>query len=188
MTDFLRQHLEELIPLSEEEFTYIRPHFSVLKKRKHQFLIQEKQPVNHIYLVEQGCVKAYHTDPEGKEYILQFAMEHWWVSDFQAFFKRTEATIEVDCIEDATIWALSYDDMEKVCAALPKFEHFFRKKSNMGYVALQARILSLLNKNAQERYDQFATLYPQLLQRIPKQLIAAYLGVSRETLSRFNTR
>jgi CRP-like cAMP-binding protein len=65
-----------------------------------------------------------------------------------------------------------------------KIEHFFRKKSSNGYIALQRRILSLLNSNAKERYEQFISQYPTLLQRLPKTLIASYLGVSRETLSR----
>jgi CRP-like cAMP-binding protein len=65
-------------------------------------------------------------------------------------------------------------------------EHFFRKKLNAGYVALQQRILSLLNSSAKERYEGLLKQYPSLFQKVPKTLIAAYLGVSRETLSRLN--
>ncbi|MFV0565831.1 MAG: hypothetical protein ACK5NB_08370 [Flavobacteriaceae bacterium] len=73
-----------------------------------------------------------------------------------------------------------------MCAELQKIEHFFRIKSNLGYVALQRRILSLLNKDAKGRYEQLMELYPSLLQRVPKTILASYLGVSRETLSRLS--
>jgi CRP-like cAMP-binding protein len=187
MSDLLRQHIEKITPLSDAEFEYILSHFSTQRLKKHQFLIQEGQLVANDYLVTKGCLKAYHIDANGKEHILQFAMEDWWVTDYQAYFNQTKATIHVDCIEDVELLSLSLINREKICAEMHKMEHFFRKKSNSGYVALQKRILSLLNSSAKERYEQLLQQYPHLSQRVPKQLIAAYLGVSRETLSRLNT-
>jgi CRP-like cAMP-binding protein len=187
MSDLLRKHIEKITPLTDTEFEYIFSHFSTQRLKKHQFLIQEGQLVANDYLVTKGCLKAYHTDADGKEHILQFAMEDWWVTDYQAYFNQTKATIHVDCIEEVEVLSLSLLNREKICAEMHKMEHFFRKKSNSGYVALQKRILSLLNSNAKERYEQLLQQYPQLFQRVPKQLIAAYLGVSRETLSRLNT-
>ena len=111
-------------------------------------------------------------------------MEDWWVSDYQAFFLHKEATLSITCLEDCQLLAISYDDKEKLCDELPKINTFVRKKSNMGDIALQKRILSLLSNDARTRYEQFLELYPSLLQRLPKSLIASYLGVSRETLSR----
>jgi CRP-like cAMP-binding protein len=118
---------------------------------------------------------------------LQFALEDWWITDYQAYFSQTEATIAIDCIEDCEVLSLSLHKREKICAELHKMEHFFRKKSNGGYVALQRRILSLLNSSAKERYESLLKQSPKLFQRVPKALIASYLGVSRETLSRFNS-
>jgi CRP-like cAMP-binding protein len=183
-----RQHIEKITPLSDVEFDYILSHFTEKKLRKHQFLIQERDFVPNDYWVVKGCLKAYHLDTEGKTYILQFAMEDWWITDYQAYFNQTQAAIWVDAIEDCTLLSLSLANREKLCSELHKMEHFFRKKSNNGYVALQNRILSLLNNNAQERFNLFSNQYPTLLQRIPKTLIAAYLGVSRETLSRFSNQ
>ena len=88
--------------------------------------------------------------------------------------------------ESTEVLTLSLYNREKLCADMHKIEHFFRKKSNNGYIALQRRILSLLNSNAKERYEKFISQYPTLLQRLPKTLIASYLGVSRETLSRLS--
>ena len=113
-------------------------------------------------------------------------MEDWWVTDYQAHFKKETATINVDCLEDCEILCLSLENREKLCSELQKIEHFFRIKSNFGYVALQRRILSLLDKDAKGRYEQLIELYPILLQRVPKTILASYLGVSRETLSRLS--
>jgi CRP-like cAMP-binding protein len=183
----LRQHFEKITPLTDQEFEYILSHFTTKKLKKHQFLIQEGDNVLNDYFVVKGFLKAYHLDKEGKEYIMQFAMEDWWITDYQAYFSQTMATLNVDCIEEVEILCLSLQNRDKICADLHKVEHFFRRKSNFGYVALQRRILSLLNSNAKERYEQLLLDYPSLFQRVPKTLIASYLGVSRETLSRFSS-
>ncbi|WP_028980560.1 Crp/Fnr family transcriptional regulator [Sporocytophaga myxococcoides] len=183
----LRQHFEKIISLTDSEFEYICSHFSVKKLKKHQFLVQEGDLVNNDYFVIKGLLKAYHTDNEGRESIMQFAMEDWWITDYQAYFSQSKATLNIDCIEDIEVLSLSLQNRDKICAEMHKVEHFFRKKSNMGYIALQRRILSLLNSNAKERYDQFVDLYPSLIKRLPKILIASYLGVSRETLSRLSS-
>jgi CRP-like cAMP-binding protein len=181
----LRRHFEKITPLTDQEFDYIFSHFTTKKLKKHQFLIQEGDTVTNDYFVIKGLLKAYHVDNEGKEYIMQFAMEDWWVTDYQAYFSQTKATLNIDCIEDVEVLCLSLHNRDKICADLHKIEHFFRRKSNLGYVALQRRILSMLNSNAKERYEQFFSNYPTLFQRVPKTLIASYIGVSRETLSRF---
>jgi CRP-like cAMP-binding protein len=184
MNHSLRQHIEKITPLSDTEFEYILSHFLSKKLKKHQFLLQENAEVQYDYFVIKGLLKAYHIDKEGKEHILQFAMEDWWISDYQAYFNREKANLNIDCIEEVEVLSLSLENRDKLCAELHKIEHFFRKKSNAGYVALQRRILSLLNSSAKERHEQLLAQYPSLFQRIPKSLIAAYLGVSRETLSR----
>lgn len=187
MSSVLRQHFEKITPLTDSEFDYILSHFTTKKLKKHQFLLQEGDHVLNDCFVVKGLLKAYHIDHEGKEYIMQFAMEDWWVTDYQAYFSQTKATLNIDCIEEVELLCLSLQNRDKICADLHKIEHFFRRKSNLGYVALQRRILSLLNSNAKERYEQLLLNYPNLFQRVPKTLIASYLGVSRETLSRFSS-
>ena len=182
----LRRHFEKIIPLTDQEFDYILSHLTIRKLKKHQFLIQESDNVPNDYFVIKGLLKAYHIDKEGKEHILQFAMEDWWTSDYQAYFNQTKATLNISCLENVELYCLSLQNRDKLCADLHKVEHFFRVKLNFGYIALQRRILSMLNNNAKERYEQLLIQYPDLFQRVPKILIASYLGVSRETLSRFS--
>ncbi|RXK60790.1 Crp/Fnr family transcriptional regulator [Lacibacter luteus] len=187
MSELLRQHIEKITPLTDKEFDYIFSHFTTRKYKKHQFLVQDDTAVQHDYFVLKGMLKAsYITAEDGKEHILQFAWEDWWITDYQAYFNQTNATLTIDCIEDTEVLALSLFNREKICSEMHKMEHFFRRKSSFGYVALQKRILSLLTNSAEQRYQQLQNAYPQLFQRVPKTLLAAYLGVSRETLSRFS--
>ena len=177
----LRQHFEELISLTDEEFAYIASYFTHYSFKKDDFLLHEDKVVTHEYWVLRGLLKTYLLDANGKEHIVQFAMENWWVTDYQAFFGKRKATLNICCLEDTEILAITYTDKEKLCAELPQFNTFHRPKCNMGYAAQQRRILSLLSDDARTRYEQFAALYPSLLQRLPKSFQASYLSISRET-------
>lgn len=187
MSKALRKHIERITSLTDQEFTFILSHFTRRKLKKYQFVIQEGDLVQFDFFVVKGLLKACHTDQEGKEHILQFAMEEGWISDYQAYFNQTQATLTVDCIEDSEFLCISLENREKLCTGMSKMEYFFRKTSNDGYVALQRRILCFLNHNAKDRYERVLQQNPSLFQRVPKSLIASYLGVSRETLSRFSS-
>ncbi|MER3375904.1 MAG: Crp/Fnr family transcriptional regulator [Allomuricauda sp.] len=182
----LRKHIEELINLTDEEFDMVLSHFEPIKKRKHQYLVQEGELVDKEFWVLKGCLKSYFVDDEGKEHILQFGMENWWITDYESFVKHTPSKISIDCIEDSELLYITFENREKLTAQMHKMERFWAKKSKYGRIALQNRILSLLKNSAKERYDVLLEQYPQLFQRVPKKLIAAYLGVSRETLSRLS--
>ncbi len=183
----LRQHIEEIISLTDAEFDFILGHFEQIKKRKHQFLVQEGDFVNKEYWVIKGCLKTYFFDENGKEHILQFAMENWWTCDYEAFINQSKAKTSIDCLEDVELLYITFENREKLTSEMHKMERFWAKKGKTGRVALQNRILSLLKNSAKERYDLLLKQYPQLFQRVPKKLIASYLGVSRETLSRLNS-
>ncbi|WP_109830626.1 Crp/Fnr family transcriptional regulator [Reichenbachiella versicolor] len=181
----LKIHIDEIVPLTDEEFEYVLTHFSTVKKRKYQFVVQEGEKIDKEFWVIKGCLKAYFFDDNGKEHILQFAMENWWVTDYDAFTNIEKAKISVDCLEDCELLYITHENREKLSKEMHKMERFWSKKTKAGYIALQNRILSLLKNTAQERYDELFEQYPQLFQRVSKKLIASYLGVSRETLSRF---
>lgn len=180
----LRKHIEQIVPLSDEDFEYIRPFFTLKRIRKNQYLIHEGDEVKYEYLVLSGIYKVFYVDGQGKEYIVQFAQQNWWMSDYQAFFKQKNASLYIECLEEGEVLYSTLHGREQLAADLHKMEHFFRVKLTNGFVALQERIKLLLSSTPQQRYEAFSELYPDLLQRLPKKLIAEFLGVSRETLSR----
>lgn len=186
MTHPLREHIEEVIGLTDEEFDFVLGHFKSINKRKHQYIVQEGEIVNKEYWIIKGCLKHYFVDNTGKEHILQFGTENWWITDYESFVKQTKSKTCIDCIEDSELLYITSEDRNELTAQMHKMERFWAKKSKIGRIALQNRILSLLQNSAKERYDLLLEQYPKLLQRVPKKMIASYLGVSRETLSRLN--
>ncbi|TDN80813.1 CRP-like cAMP-binding protein [Salegentibacter sp. 24] len=182
----LRKQIEAIVKLTDEEFQFVVGYFEIKNYRKNQYLVQAGAAAPLDHFVTSGLLKSYFIDEDGKEHILQFAMEDWWISDPQAYHNRLPATLNIDCIEDTTALAITIDNREALCYECKKMEYFFMKKTTAGYIALQKRILSLMSQNSEDRYRQFEELYPVLINRIPKKLIASYLGVSRETLSRLS--
>lgn len=180
----LRNHIEEIVPLTDDEFSLIHSLFITKEFKKNQFLILEGERVKYAYFIVSGLLKLTYTDDSGKEHIVSFAMENWWESDFPAYFNQTKATMSLQCLEDTNVFCLSLENYQKMCFDIQKMERFFLKKSNSGFIGSQQRILSLLTNSAKERYEQLLKQYPALFQRVSKAHLASYLGVSRETLSR----
>jgi CRP-like cAMP-binding protein len=182
--EILKAHISKTATLTDEQFDYLFSHFKPKSFKKGQAIISGGDKVEHEYFVISGCLKAFFINDEIKMYILQFAMPTWWTSDYGALYNHTRATISVDCISDAEVLCLSNEDREKVCSEIHQAEHFFRWRTNRGYLASQKRLLSFMNNDTKARYEELLAMYPQLYNLVPKHLIAAYLGVSRETLSR----
>ena len=184
MLPALRAHIEAISPLTDPEWDAVSRVFTPRKLRKHQFLVQQGGPVPCDHWVARGLLRAYSVDGDGKEHIVQFAPEGWWCTDYHAFQNKAKAGFDIDCLEASEVLCLRLADRETLCRKIHAMERFFRVKSNLGYIALQRRIISLLRDPAAARYRNFLKLYPGLAQRVPKKLLAAYLGVTRETLSR----
>ena len=182
--EILKQHIVKTALLTDPEFDYFFSHFKLQSYKRGQTIITQGDKVACEYFVISGCIKSFFINDDLKMFILQFAMPTWWASDYNALYNHTRATISVDCITDTEVLCLSNDDREKLCNKLHSAGHFFRWRTNKGYVAANNRLLSFMNNNVKYRYEELLQLYPELYNIVPKSLIAAYLGVSRETLSR----
>jgi CRP-like cAMP-binding protein len=182
--EILKAHIAKAATLTDEQFDYFFSHFKKQSFKKGQVIVSEGDPVECEYFVISGCLKSFFINEDMKMFILQFAMPTWWASDYSALYNHTKATINVDCITDAEVLCLTNGDRENLCNELHAVEHFFRWRTNKGYVASQKRLLSFMNNNVKYRYEELLKQYPELYNMVPKNLIAAYLGVSRETLSR----
>ncbi len=185
---FLRQHIEAVIALTDEEFQTILPYFSPIEVNKKALIIEAGQIITSEFLVVKGCLKAFTEDEVGKEYIIQFAMEDWWISDYPALVNESKGNMCVQALEDCLVLELSFDNRKKMCEAVPKMYIFHGQKAFSGYVALQKRVLSMMKNSAKEKYELLLHQYPALFQRVSKTMIAQYLGVSRETLSRLEKK
>jgi CRP-like cAMP-binding protein len=182
--EILKEHILKTASLTDDQFDYFYSFFTPESYKKGQAIIKEGDKVECEYFVVEGCLKSYFINDDLKMFILQFSMPTWWASDHNALQNGTRATMNVDCITNTRVLCVSRNDRDKLCSEIHQVEHFFRIRSQRGFVALQKRLLSLMNSDAKHRYEDLMKQHPQLYNIVPKHLIAAYLGVSRETLSR----
>lgn len=180
----LRDHIEKVVQITDDEFSYVIDHFAIRSFEKNQMIIQAGDHVKDCYFILSGLTKLVYTDESAKQHIVSFAMEDWWETDFYAYYSMRGAIFSLESIEDTEVYCLSLENFNRLCKGLQKMEHFFLMKSIAGHIGSQERILSFLSSNARERFEQLVIKSPSLLQRVPKTTVAAYLGVSRETLSR----
>jgi len=181
-------HVNQHISLTQDETDFFTRVLQQKTVAKGEMLIQPEQIITQEYFVIKGCLKGYYLDDSGKKHIIQFAVENWWIGDFEAFYKKTPSKLYVEAIEDATLLTINFDDLQKVFSTIPKFERYFRILITNGLISMRQRVLSSLEKNTKTRYIEFCDTYPTLEKRIANYDIANYLGVSPESLSRIRAR
>lgn len=180
-------HIKQYVKPSAEElkrFTALLHEVSVAKRK---FLLLPGTHVKHEYFVLKGCLKAYYMDDKGNKHVVQFAIENWWIGDFDAFYNQVSSKLHIEAIEDSQLLAINYDDLQALYDEAPIFERYFRLLVTSAFVAQRKRILSALEKDAKARYLEFQQFYPNIETRVANYHIANYLGVSAESLSRIRT-
>lgn len=184
---FINQ-LSKYIELNQEEIELIRSKVIFRKYIKGHFVVQEGDICKHRSFVISGCLKTFHLDDNGHEHIIAFAIENWWAGDLGSFLTQTPAFFNVQCIEDTELIQLSKEDLEGLYETIPKLNKFFRSTIENAYVESRKRIINSFSLSAKTKYLQFKKQYPRIHQRIPKYMIAAYLGVTPEFLSRIRNQ
>ena len=172
------------INLSAQAEEYL---FSISKEKqptKGTVLINQGEIVKKIYFVNDGCLRSYCEDKNGKEHTLQFAIKDWWISDYIAIYTNEKATLAVECLTDAKIIEFNAQKLNDIHSIYPEFEAFYRKSLERHVVSLNKRILNQLQLTASERYDLFLEQYPYIEKHTRNYHIASYLGITQESLSR----
>jgi len=172
------------ISFSAEETTLIEATFEKVELKKGTTLLRADETVLNQYYVQKGCLRTYYIDSTGKEHTLQFAINDWWISDYTAFFSSTKAIMNIECIQDATLYKISKKNIDRLFEETPQLETFFRKKMEKAFASFQKRILASLSQSAKERYITFRSSYPNIDQSIKNYHVASYLGITTESLSR----
>jgi len=176
------------VQLTGEEEAQIKNYLTPKKLRRKQYLLQEGDVCKHIAFIEKGVLRAYSIDNNGDEHIIQFALEEWIISDLYSFLTGEPATYNIDAIEDAELILISKSANEELLQKMPKYETFTRLNVTGAYLAMQRRLTSIISASLEERYATFTSLYPNIVQRVPQHMIASYMGLTPETLSRIRKR
>ena len=188
MTELLKYNISKHIALSDNEMEEFCGLFQQKEVRKKDFLLREGEVCKFEGFVTKGLFRVYHTDTNGFEQILYFAIENWWVTDIDSFTNEKPSQLFIEALEDSEVLLISKKDKEFAYKNLSKVEKLFRVMTQKTHVALQRRMIDNLSKTADQRYIDFIEKYPQLFQRLTNLQIAAYLGISHEFLSKIRKK
>ncbi|MES1216070.1 MAG: Crp/Fnr family transcriptional regulator [Bacteroidota bacterium] len=182
-TDLIISNISQHIRLSATELdlftSLLEPHF-VSKK---EFLIRTGDICRYDYFVNSGCLKVCYTDDKGVECVIKFAIENWWVVDLNSFLNQSPSFYYIQAVEYTELFRISKSNYDLLHREVPAIQKFSSERWQHGFIALQQRIIQNLSLTAEERYSHFKQKYPNLEQRIPQKLVAAYLGITPEFLS-----
>ena len=184
MFELLLQKFDEKIRLTEEEKELSKTFFIPKKLRKRQYLLQEGDVCKYVAFVEKGILRSYTVDERGNEHIVQFAFEGWWIADQFSFLTGEVSTYNIDALEDCELLLLSKSAEDQLLQKLPAFERYFRILLQNNLISTQRRLVSSLSHTAEEKYSDLITSCPTIPQRVPQHMMASYLGITPETLSR----
>ncbi|ASU36364.1 Crp/Fnr family transcriptional regulator [Mucilaginibacter xinganensis] len=190
MDDFeaIKKHFAKYIELTEDENNRIVSFLKVKNIRKKQLIVQPDFTCKYRSYVVKGAMRAYLADDKGQAHTIAFAIEDWWISDFNSYINQVPATLFVEALEDTKLIQIDYQSEQLLMEAIPKFERFFRIAAQQSFAFLQKRMLSNLSKTAEERYDEFFQKYPAIANRVPQYTLASYLGFTTEFLSKIRNR
>ncbi|MBT2623644.1 Crp/Fnr family transcriptional regulator [Chryseobacterium sp. ISL-6] len=180
----LISHISKKISLTEDEMKGLISYFKVTKIKKRQFIIQPDFIPKYRNYVVQGAFRAYVVADEGEEHTIQFAVEDWWISDYNAYVSQQPASMFVMALEDSIILQIDYESEKNLKSAYHKYETFFRKMAESSVAAMQRRLISNLTKTAEERYQEFEQKYPSIAQRVPQYVLASFLGMTTQYMSK----
>lgn len=182
------RYINKFVPLTEEESAIFKSAFKKLQIKKRQFIIQPDFPVPYRYYVLSGALRAFIVTDEGQDHTISFAIDDWWITDYNGYLYRQNATMFVVALEDSIVLQMDFDKEQELKAMNGKFETFFRIIAERGLAYHQRRVITNLTRTAEQRYLDFITRYPLLAQRVPQYALASFLGMTAEYLSRLRKK
>ena len=188
MFDVLISHIQEKVAITTEDIELLKSFFSQKKLNKKEYLLQEGQVCKDLTFVSKGILKSYILDNKGNERINLFAFEGWWISDFNSFLNEEKAYLNIDAIEESELLTISRENYEALTLKIPIMDRYFRILYQNSLVTKDQRLVISNNFTAEEKYLQLLESNPKITQKLSHSLIASYLGLSPETISRIRKK
>ena len=180
----IETYLSEILEIPKEEVSHCSNFYEPKKVVKNEFLLQEGDVCNATYFVEKGLLRMYSIDKNGKEHIIQFAPEKWLISDRSSLYFNEKSKYYIEAVEDSEVLLLKNDFFSNISLSFPNSAGNNDLLLQKHIRNLQNRVNSLLAETAEERYMNFIKMYPDILLRVPQWMVASYLGITPESLSR----
>lgn len=187
-TDAFIAYINKIVSLNKEEEQILLSMVIHRKFLKGQYLVQQGDICRYTGFILKGCSKTFFVDEQGHEHVVMLGIEDWWVSDIASFISQEPADFNIQFLENSELMLFPYQHHEKLLAAIPKLERFFRIIVERGLVAFQKRVVRNLSMSAKDRYLFFSSRYAEIEKRVPQYLIASYLGITKEFLSKIKSQ
>ena len=187
-TEPILNYIKNYISLSEDEEAILKSKIGYRKYLKGQYIVQQGDICKETNFVITGCTKTFFVDDKGQEHIVLFGIENWWTSDMGSFITQTPADYNVQCLENTEVIQFYHHNQEELFDEIPKLERLFRKMLEKALVSSQKRIVRGFSLTAKEQYLNFKEEYPSIEQRVPQYMIASYLGITKEFLSKIKSQ
>jgi CRP-like cAMP-binding protein len=181
---YIKKH--SVTPLTEAEIETIIDVFVPKKLRKRQYFLQEGDICKYWAFLVRGAMRHYSIDDKGIEHIVNLFIENWWVSDRESYIRLTPSKYNIDAWEDCDLLLLTNADLLNRLRPIPAIREMREKLAENRAIASQGRVSSI-SLSAEERYADLIKTHPEFLQRFPQHIIASYLGITKETLSRIRS-
>lgn len=184
MFDVFKEYIASRGSLSDEQWKYIESVTIVKKLRKHQLLLKEGDIWNSHAFICNGCVRRYYIDADNVEHTLQFSIENWWTGDRESLLTGTPSKYNIEAIENTSVLLIGKEDFDKICIEIPSFSSIINSILQKSLNTTHKRIQADISLTAEDKYLHFIESFPKIANRVPRHMLASYLGVSPETLSR----
>jgi CRP-like cAMP-binding protein len=182
--DILCAYFQERATFSEADLALARTLCVDLTLAAGEFLQRAGEPAKWASFVAKGCLRSYVIDAKGKEHIVQFAPETWWLADSISLMSGAPSQYFIDAIEPTDLIVLDVPSHQRLIEQVPGYATAFRTGLQKHAAAKDQRIVKTLSATAEERYTEFVEMYPSIALRVPQWMLASYLGVTPETVSR----
>jgi len=188
MFEEFEKYLKEKANLDAEEINAVRAVSIEKKIRKRQYLLQEGDVCHYNCFIASGCLRMYTVGEDGAEHIVRFAVENWWISDRESYNNGYPSKCNIDALENSEVILIDKPDFLQLLITIPKLKSFIDNLLARSYDAIQNRVIGAISFSTEEKYQNFIERFPDIFNRVPLHMIASYLGVTRETLSRVRSQ
>lgn len=186
--DKLQAHVTKRVTFTAEEAVLFNEAFEAVRIKKRQFIIQPGFVDRHRFYVAQGSFRAYVIGDEGEEHTIQFAIDDWWISDYNSYIFQQPATMFVMALEDSIVLKIDYEKEKQLKNSHHRFETWFRIMAENTAAHMARRVITNLTLSAEQRYALFLEKYPDIAARVPQYALASFLGMTTEYLSKLRNK